>query len=618
MIYVEISPTESISISNENSDKTLTRKQMKAKVKLFNKDLVKYALNKQLKKAVKEFSFYKNNKFPLDIHSYTNLMNIHIRCLDIDGAQKIYDTILLELRNNINEVTITTLLKGYCEVGDMNRAYEILVKEYQKFGCKPNFRSVSTFMRGCKKMGNVMLATSIFDKFKNIVVFCSSDFSSLEYYFSLLSQSLQVEMMEKILLETNVVNLHCSLELFIVNVLIGDHFDQKVLDLSQQLSNEFISNDPRVTVGSNSTKLFTRHKYSEMELEFNQLKQYFILYRDAFPDSKMNQMLRMYTYIDSLSRFFLLGGIPLESSRDEYVEYIINTLFSHYGLSILLHMIPQAQMDLLLKALILKLRKSLHKSQCTFKFSSIFQCFNYESLEYEPSIPSNDKEIYLELGSGNGDWIVTQANYSRKHQPQVQWIGVELKYDRVYQILTKSILYRNNVQEMPYNLLYCGGDALEILSRNIPKCSISKIMVNFPEPPERRSGIAQSQGSHMLTSAMLFHIHQVLREGSGQLCILSDNIIYLKSILMQILEDTLKYLRYKNKSMVYGFASKLLNTDNFYIEYMQNINEEYQLIIYKGFPDEAMGYYVDSSSYFDRLWNNGQLTGRWFLFVDKI
>jgi tRNA (guanine-N7-)-methyltransferase len=54
----------------------------------------------------------------------------------------------------------------------------------------------------------------------------------------------------------------------------------------------------------------------------------------------------------------------------------------------------------------------------------------------------NKNPIKLEVCSGHGDWIVDKA----KKSPKSNWVAVEIRYERVFQIWYRMIF--NNVQNL--------------------------------------------------------------------------------------------------------------------------------------------------------------------------
>ncbi len=89
----------------------------------------------------------------------------------------------------------------------------------------------------------------------------------------------------------------------------------------------------------------------------------------------------------------------------------------------------------------------------------------------------NDNPVYLEIGSGNGYFLTEKA----KQHPEINFIGIELKPNRIYSIMKKlDFEIHTNVRLMH-----------QFVDKNIinvfPKESIAKIFIQHPDPwPKKR------------------------------------------------------------------------------------------------------------------------------------
>ena len=72
--------------SSNGSLTLLTKGHAKMKLKLLNKELAQLAKKKQLKLAIKRFNWGVNKGLPVNVHTYSNLLNAYVRCGDIDGT----------------------------------------------------------------------------------------------------------------------------------------------------------------------------------------------------------------------------------------------------------------------------------------------------------------------------------------------------------------------------------------------------------------------------------------------------------------------------------------------------------------------------------------------------
>ena len=183
--------------SGEDKEKFgLSNKQLKMKLKLLNKELRTFALKKQLNEAKKKLKAGLRKGMVPDVHTYTNMINCYVRCNDLQGAQNMLNTMKAK-QINPNVVTLTTLLKGYCDVGDMENGKQVILhdmlqvhlqsgqvkdtgndnngitqqskKKKKKdkiievdYSLWPNSRTMATFLRGCLRTGSVDLGEKVY------------------------------------------------------------------------------------------------------------------------------------------------------------------------------------------------------------------------------------------------------------------------------------------------------------------------------------------------------------------------------------------------------------------------------------------------------------------------
>ena len=138
------------------------KQKRKKKTLHLNRQLADLAQRKQLKEASKAFRRGVRQGV-VDVHSYTNLLNAHVRCGDVAGAQTVFFGMpVAGIAPNV--VTYTTLMKGLCDAGDLNGAQKVLAEMAASKKVTPNLRTVNTFLRGCVRVGDVAAAEDIFQK----------------------------------------------------------------------------------------------------------------------------------------------------------------------------------------------------------------------------------------------------------------------------------------------------------------------------------------------------------------------------------------------------------------------------------------------------------------------
>ncbi|MEI8365247.1 MAG: tRNA (guanosine(46)-N7)-methyltransferase TrmB [Parachlamydiaceae bacterium] len=84
----------------------------------------------------------------------------------------------------------------------------------------------------------------------------------------------------------------------------------------------------------------------------------------------------------------------------------------------------------------------------------------------------NDHPVVIEYCSGNGAWIFKKA----LENPDVNWVAVERKFDRVRKIWSKI---KNHSMK---NLIVICGEACKSTKLFFPDDSIQDIYINFPDP----------------------------------------------------------------------------------------------------------------------------------------
>jgi pentatricopeptide repeat protein len=99
-------------------------------------------------------------------YSYSNLLNAHINSGDVKGAEAVF----AKMKGSgfaPNVVVYTTMLKGYSTTGEVTKG-EALLHEMirQSPPVKPDVRTVNTFLRGCKMVGDVVTAAKVFARMR--------------------------------------------------------------------------------------------------------------------------------------------------------------------------------------------------------------------------------------------------------------------------------------------------------------------------------------------------------------------------------------------------------------------------------------------------------------------
>lgn len=558
-----------------------SKKEGKLKVKLLNAELAELAVKKNLKQAKSAVNRALKKGLKLNIHSYSNLLNVYVRCSEIAGADILWRTMLNQnLQPNV--VTYTTMIKGYCQAHKMESAYELIKSIPASIG--PNIRTVNTFLRGCVHSGDVDYAVDVFNTFRSRVV---ADSSTIEYVVHLLCQSLDVEAAKAVMDSVSHfsdASLHAAggtapldnpaiyIALATAFILLGDRSQaQHYIEIAEGKLQESASAALRQNMTARaqaegdfdedrtgSITYFLKHRHEDLTRQHAALKEY--LGGEMQENDKILQLL---------SRVFLCpqdSSIPV--TTENLQKGILSQLVSKFGYS----RIP-CTVKGLSQRLLENLMSCFMRPSGTLDYSKVFEASESKKRKHS----SEATPVRLELGAGSGDWVVHRA---QEEKGRANWIAVELKYDRVHEIFTKAAFKQVS------NLVIVGGDANVVLDRLLSKESIDMIFINHPEPPERSmAGDRKSaQGKHMLTNDFLSKLLRILVL-NGRLIITTDNKNY-----SQLLLDALPAVHVPNDDKEWRFEA-----DDAY----------------------AANHEDKESSYFDRMWNTGYKKKRWTLCYKK-
>ena len=155
---------------------------------------------------------------------------------------------------------------------------------------------------------------------------------------------------------------------------------------------------------------------------------------------------------------------------------------------------------------------------------------NYYSNYKEFTFPSWDDEqifgntnpIHLEYCSGNGQWICDKA----LHNPGINWVAVEKRFDRCKKIWSKINNYSLN------NLFIVCGEGLTATQYYFPSNSIESIYVNFPDPwPKDR------HAKHRIVNSSFIEQCYRLLNKKGELNLVTDDPTYREQMISVTLDS---------------------------------------------------------------------------------
>ena len=617
-----------------NSSQLVPKKKLKNKVNMINNELKELGQKKCLNLAVKKFKWAKKKGLPLNIHSYTNLLNAYVRCAEMDAAEDF----LREFQASnipINIVAYTILLKGYAESGNLQAMHRIMFDLIPSHQLIPNERTVLTFLRGCTRIGAVKSAYSLRTSLTRWNLF--SSLSIAGQIVQLLCQSLDISSAllvlndlqksrdrlssppsERSLYEFSRMYFHLAkaylytgesqrsqeftaLAVEALQECTQSQLRSKMMGHSETRREEkhILEEDHSHTDCSSSYQLFQDHQMEDLQQSLESMEMIF-----ASSSSVDYSSL----YLAALSRLYYMGNngasdLESPSTPLDRTGGLLLALVEKFGLNVILN-IGKKKKEFLQKYL-----------STVNEFGHIL--FSHSSLSLSSSSFSSSDHpqrlCKLEICSGDGEWVVAQA----QADPHADWIALELRCSRVANILHRT------VSASLSNLYLLGGDAAYILPHRIAPSSISHIFINHPEPPERIAGSNRVQGKHLLTASFFVEMHRALRNG-GKLAIVSDNLSYMRSLGRELecscddlfengsIADPIDLIQEPRISFSDGEKATNDGPRN-----GQGNTCSMDIYIWRGDLPLESGVTTEASSYFNRLWERGHKRRRWILYVVK-
>jgi len=131
----------------------------------------------------------------------------------------------------------------------------------------------------------------------------------------------------------------------------------------------------------------------------------------------------------------------------------------------------------------------------------------------------NINPIQIEFCSGNGEWITNLA----QENPDINYIAVEWQFKRVRKIWSKSKNYSLN------NLLIVCGKAEDFCEYYLPRKSIDKIFINFPDPWPK----LKHSKNRLIKAPFTDTLSEIVKEGSTAMFV-TDDINYSEQMLAEM------------------------------------------------------------------------------------
>lgn len=133
-----------------------------------------------------------------------------------------------------------------------------------------------------------------------------------------------------------------------------------------------------------------------------------------------------------------------------------------------------------------------------------------------PELFGTNHPVHIEYCSGNGDWIIEKA----KNNPNISWLAVEKKFDRVKKIWSKM------TNSGLSNLVIVWAEAFGFTQSFIPANSVQEIFVNFPDPwPKQKHA-----KNRIIRPEFLIELARIMNS-SGKATFVTDDEVYATSML---------------------------------------------------------------------------------------
>jgi pentatricopeptide repeat protein len=155
-----------------------------------NRELAGHAMRKELKQGMALFDEAMSKGWA-NSHTYAAAINCNVRCGNMKHAARLLEKLKSHGKGiKADVIHYTTVMKGYCEQGDMSSAQNVL-NDMCLRRVVPNVRTVNTFLRGCMQTGSLAAGERIVQCMAKDFQ-CTPDVSSWEYLIVLLCQGLQL------------------------------------------------------------------------------------------------------------------------------------------------------------------------------------------------------------------------------------------------------------------------------------------------------------------------------------------------------------------------------------------------------------------------------------------
>lgn len=617
--------------------------------------------------------YWSCSKDDRDVHHACMVIDCCARCGNVLEAERVFDQAMRDT-NSCSVEMHTALMKAFCHAGRMDQADQLFHRMcLPQSKVLPNVRTLNTLLRGCLwtaaclgdpvVVGGVVTSERAWQRYNERVGGDSLDSSSYEYSISLLCQALRgseaLRRMEEFMERSQIHHkgvasfrggdqasletlAAVNLSLAKANGLRGKWEDtwrscQRALNAvegskaklaaesSSTSEHSHAAKHKHVTGGKKSWKApsevteqrmasnssYRSHRLTEIQQEARAL----LGLRTKRPDLTATEAKSLSRILLTRLLYFSGGGTTELSKskgkgsvldRETQQQRLFVPAWHSYGLrqmvysdsKVELESTPNARKIYKQIGLDKEMKKMIGKDG-RVKFDELFA--------------DSGRPLDLELGSGFGEWVVKQA----QSNPKRNYIAVELRADRVFQIMTKSTLLLGLS-----NLCVVGSDCESFLRSQVTVSCVSNVYVNHPEPPTQTFGGSLddlnavmnggAEPAHMLCSSSLVAVIQVLKPG-GRICITSDNRWYSRLICATIIKA-------KRASSALLKTLSIAEAKEMGLSCLESFQQG--VTLYQRSRASTSEEHRDGVTYFDRLWQTGagkhaEKTTRFVIIVEK-
>jgi len=126
-----------------------------------------YGNEKDLNHALSLFKEMKDEGVPYNTIAYNSIIDVCIKCSAMQAAEDIFrEMIAIESSVQPDLITYSTLLKGYCQVGNLDKALHI-AETIKAHGLKCDELVYNTLMDGCVKANDLSAGVGLFAEMMN-------------------------------------------------------------------------------------------------------------------------------------------------------------------------------------------------------------------------------------------------------------------------------------------------------------------------------------------------------------------------------------------------------------------------------------------------------------------